>query len=567
MKAEFCLVIPAIKKNAVIPDQLVKKLAGVTLIQRALDTAKQVCADTHIHVVTDSDEIRLICERNGVNCDYDPAWAIRSVNIVSSLRPILLRLAEQYERIIIYRASSPLINEGDIAHAYEHFVQEGSDCLVSVKSVKYRLWKEKNNDLDALLFNDDNEEEAYIETKALFMLQSLSLVDISGAGPLPPAEEGGKKPLKKREPVITPYFLNDRSVEINSYQDWWICEKLLQSKHVVFVVAGYPAIGMGHIYRAMMLAHEISDHRITFVCTKESELAAHNLAARDCHTKTQQTDSLAADVLRLRPDLVINDILDTAEDYMLALKERGIPVANFEDEGPGAAHADLIINALYSGTMNADPHYLYGFRNFCLRDEFVLARKREFSATLGRVLVTFGGTDVDNFTRQTLETILPLCRKHGIAIAVVTGPGYAHKDELASRMAEIAADPENPPVEFTHATNVMSRYMEQSDIALCSAGRTVYELTHMRVPAVIMSHHEREDMHSFARSRNGFLYLGIMAPFRQADLLAAFEKLLDTRLRRELFLRQSRFDFSQNKTHVMGKILALLHTPKGEKHS
>ena len=34
-----CVVIPAIKKNAVIPDQLVKRLAGTTLMQRALDTA------------------------------------------------------------------------------------------------------------------------------------------------------------------------------------------------------------------------------------------------------------------------------------------------------------------------------------------------------------------------------------------------------------------------------------------------------------------------------------------------------------------------------------------------
>ena len=37
-----CIVIPAIKKNAVIPDQLVKRLAGVTLIQRAIDTARGV---------------------------------------------------------------------------------------------------------------------------------------------------------------------------------------------------------------------------------------------------------------------------------------------------------------------------------------------------------------------------------------------------------------------------------------------------------------------------------------------------------------------------------------------
>ena len=37
-----CIIIPAIKKNAVIPDQLVKKLAGVTLIERAIETARAV---------------------------------------------------------------------------------------------------------------------------------------------------------------------------------------------------------------------------------------------------------------------------------------------------------------------------------------------------------------------------------------------------------------------------------------------------------------------------------------------------------------------------------------------
>ena len=37
---ERCIIIPALKKNAVIPDQLVKRLAGVTLMERALHTAR-----------------------------------------------------------------------------------------------------------------------------------------------------------------------------------------------------------------------------------------------------------------------------------------------------------------------------------------------------------------------------------------------------------------------------------------------------------------------------------------------------------------------------------------------
>jgi CMP-2-keto-3-deoxyoctulosonic acid synthetase len=58
MKQERCIIIPAIKKSAVIPDQLVKKMAGVTLIQRAINTAKMLVADHDIHVVTDARKFR-----------------------------------------------------------------------------------------------------------------------------------------------------------------------------------------------------------------------------------------------------------------------------------------------------------------------------------------------------------------------------------------------------------------------------------------------------------------------------------------------------------------------------
>ena len=541
-KRTRCIVIPAIKKNAVIPDQLVKRLAGKTLIQRALDTARQVAPGRDILVVTDSDEIRLICERNGAGCEYNPDHTVASLNIVASLRGILEGLALRYERTIIYRAGAPLITAEDIEDAYQRFMEENSDCLVTVKSVKYRLWKEQGNDIDALLFNEE-EEQAYVETKALFMLRDRVF---SGNGPT-------------RRLRTTPYFLNSRSIEINSYQDWWLCEKLLQSKHIVFVVVGYPAIGMGHIFRALMLAHEIADHRITFLCTRESELAAGNIAARDYRTLVQESDDLALDVLRLRPDLVVNDILNTEAHYVAAIRDAGIPVANFEDEGPGAALADLVVNALYESDRRPDPRFMYGYRNFCLRDEFLQARRNEFRPVPGRALITFGGTDHSDFTRHTLETLLPLCRDRNMAISVVTGPGYAHREALNARIQEIRAAPGNPPVLFTHATNVMSRMMEDVDVAVCSAGRTVYELAHMRIPSMVLAHHAREDMHTFARPRNGFAYLGIMNPFDPVAVEKAFVRLTDTDLRAELYQRMQRFDFTRNKARVIRRLLGLLH--------
>lgn len=531
-----CIIIPAIKKNAVIPDQLIKKLAGTTLMERALNTARAVTSGEHIIVVTDSQEISLLCERAGVGFRYNKEFHVGGLDIVQALRDVLEELATQYEQLIIYRASCPLITWVDIDDAWHKFSEADADCLITVKSVRQRIWEHNNGTLDALLADDTSGSLLYMESKALIILKSSAL-------------------LSGRTERTIPYFLNDRALEINSYQDWWICERLLMRRHVVFVVAGYPAIGMGHIYRALMLAHEINDHRITFLCTRQSELAATSIAARDHKTVVQQGDDLAAEVLALKPDLVINDILNTEHAYMHSLKHAGLRVVNFEDEGPRALLADYVINALYEEKVH-DARFCYGPRYFCLRDEFAGAERNEFRPTVQTVLVTFGGTDNSDFTRRTLDVIEPLCRARGIHIRVVAGPGYTHSKALEAHIATLG----NPLVEFTNTTNVMSRMMEGADLAICSAGRTVYELAHMRVPALVLAHHQREAQHSFARAHNGFAYLGIMSKISDKKLRTVFARMLESERRKRLFDRQNRFTFARNKKHVIRIMLDLLDT-------
>ena len=532
-----CIVIPAIKKNAVIPDQLVKRLAGVTLIQRAIDTARGVVPARDVIVVTDSQEISLICERNGVRAHYNAGLRFTSLDIISEMKSILRELGNDYGHIIVYRASCPLLTWVDIDDAYRRFLEDEADCLVTVKSVRHRIWEVRQGRLEAFLSED--ETELVVESKALIIIKSDAL-------------EGGN--IRR----TVPYFLNDRAMEINSYQDWWLCERLLTQRRVVFVVAGYPAIGMGHVFRSLMLAHEIANHKVFFVCTKESELAASNIAARDYKTVIQRGE-LWEDVLALGPDLVINDMLDTSRDYMERLKAAGIPVVNFEDEGPGAALADQVVNALYEegkgDGARENPRFFYGHRYFCLRDEFIQAEQNAFRPEPKCVLVTFGGTDMPDYTRQTLKVVEPLCRERGIAVRVVTGPGYAHRDELVRHIEELG----NPLIRFEYATNVMSRMMEGVDLAVCSAGRTVYELAHMRIPSIVLAQHEREARHTFARADHGFAYMGVMRRFNAERLHKVFTQLIDEPQRRQrLYERQTRIHFEQNKAKVVSGILKLL---------
>ena len=215
-----------------------------------------------------------------------------------------------------------------------------------------------------------------------------------------------------------------------------------------------------------------------------------------------------------------------------------------------------MVNALYENRKGKDERFLCGYKNFCLRDEFLTARRNEYRPAVRRVLVTFGGTDDSDFTRKTLDVLFPLCRERDIRITVVAGPGYAHKEALSERVDLL--NRQAPLVTFTHATNVMSREMENADLAVCSAGRTVYELAHMRIPAIILSHHAREDMHTFARPRNGFVYLGVMKEYREQAVRRAFADLLEGNRRSVLYQRLNRFDFSANKARVVGRILGLV---------
>ena len=127
-----------------------------------------------------------------------------------------------------------------------------------------------------------------------------------------------------------PFVIDEeRSIEIENYQDWWICEKVLQRKRIIFNVIGSLKIGMGHIYHSLALAHEITDHEVIFVCDERYEIAVATITSTDYKVIT--TKNITKTMLELKPDLVINDILNTDLRYIKTLKENNIKIVNFED--------------------------------------------------------------------------------------------------------------------------------------------------------------------------------------------------------------------------------------------
>lgn len=516
------IVIPAIKKNAVIPDQLIKKLDGITLIQRAINTAKKIT--NKILIITDSEEISLIAKRNKVEFYFDSRLILNSINIIDFVKKITNKRKEQ--NIILYRANTPLVNSSILLEAYKVFLEKDHYILTSVKNLDKQLLK----------FEDDtlvNSENRYFEELRAFYI----FKNITANG-------------KLRSFIID----EDHSIEIETYQDWWVCEKILQQKIIVFNVIGSKELGMGHIYHSLALAHEITDHKVIFVCDKKYGMAVEKIALMDY--KVIPTEDIKKTILELNPDLVINDVLNTNLEYIKNLKNNNIKVVNFEDLGCGTQEADLVINELYNEPQLKGDNFLWGHQYLALRDEFEDAKPHKFESNVNAVLVAFGGTDQNNLTLVALKSIINIAEQNNIKIYIVCGRGYLFKKELERYLS--AHMYKN--IEFTLASRVISKIMEKTQIALSSNGRTVYELAHMNIPSIIISHHKREDSHRFSSLETGFINLGVYGANKTAkSIKTSFNKIVvDNDYRESLFLNISKYNFSNNKKKVVKKILELL---------
>ena len=130
---DLVVVIPAVKKNVAFPDDLVKKLAGRSLIQRAIDLARKIIDEEHILIFTDSEEISLIAERNGIGCFHDSKLYWDSDHVTSSLFKKLFLNTCNKDYLCVLSPYAPLINITTIRTGLDRLREKGKDILIPVR--------------------------------------------------------------------------------------------------------------------------------------------------------------------------------------------------------------------------------------------------------------------------------------------------------------------------------------------------------------------------------------------------------------------------------------------------
>lgn len=543
------VIIPARGGSKGIPRKNLRPIAGYPLIYWSIKAALSTTTVTRVVVTTDDEEIALFANRFGAEVVMrskelaDDATTLDPV-ILDAVLQSQLKFNESYDYVLTVQPTSPLVRSADIEEVIDQLYGNKLDTVLTVVDDRHLCWTVQGGKPIPTYKERVNRQQLpsnYRETGAVIGCTNNQLLTGTRIG----SNVGVS---------IVPF---EYSFDIDNYSDLYVCEAMLSRKKIVFTVVGYPEVGLGHAYRALMLAHELVQYDLLFVCEENSFLAIEYIKSNNYPVVISKNGELAETVLHEKPDLIVNDILDTTQEYMSKLLIDDTPIVNFEDLGDGAGLASLVVNALYPH-QTAKNNVLIGPKYFCLRDEFLYVNQENSNSNklhVQRVLITFGGVDEGNLTARTIAEIAEVCIDKNIDIDVILGPGYPHDNELNNLVSNF----DELSVNIYKHTKRISDYMCNADFAITSGGRTVLELTSLHVPMIVICQNERETTHTFASDDNGIYNLGSREELNAGAIRDNFSKIVSDNDILDLMIQKMKaLDLKAGKSRVVSKITDLI---------
>lgn len=528
------VVIPARGGSKGIPRKNVRNLGGKPLIYYSINNALNIKGNVDVYVSSDDDEILTLSKNFGAQIHKrDPKLA----EDVTTLDPVIYSCfmfamkehRKTYKYIITLQPTSPLLKTSSLEGAIQYMDTHPSiETTLSAVNDTHLTWRKEDNGFKPnykVRLNRQYLDPVYKETGGFFITRSTIITENNRIG----------------EQVHLYELDEGENIDIDNFHDWALCEYILKKKRVLIVVRGNLEIGLGHVMNTLSIANDILEHEVIFYCMEDSKLAYEMINKHNYQVHLQSDGEFIQEILELKPDIVINDILDTDELYISKLKSSNLRVINIEDQGRGAKLADIVINAMYEKRDSHDNQY-FGFEYFILKQEFLHSSDYKLRPHVENVLITFGGVDPCNLTKKVLEAIYEHAVQHHINITVVAGMGY--KDYASIEGFK--------KINIEHNVKNISEYMMKADLAFCSGGRTTFELAAIGVPTIVLCQNERELTHGFCKNNNGFINLGLGYEIPLDEIKKVYINLINNlQLRKEMNERYSLFDLKHGKDKVM----------------
>lgn len=208
---------------------------------------------------------------------------------------------------------------------------------------------------------------------------------------------------------------------------------------MIFIrVDGNNLIGLGHVTRCLALAHILkNNNQIGFIFKEIPDKIQSQIKTEGFELIKIKQDLDIINHIQ-KDDIIILDGYNFDSEYQQKIKEKCFKLVCIDDIHDKVFYADLIIN--YSPCISETEYKVQKYTKFALGLDYVLlrnsfliqAQKTRIINEIKTVLICFGGADINNFTKQTLEVLLDINKFEKINI--VTGDAYLFEESLMENL-------------------------------------------------------------------------------------------------------------------------------------
>ena len=490
-------VVPARGGDPEVPYLNIKRLGALPLIAHTLREAEESKYIDRLIVSTDDDHVTRVAR------EYDAEIVKRPEELakdLSEIRTVIRHAVEtveaasdtRFDIVVTLQATSPFRRAEQIDAAIEELIQKGFDAVISLNEMRALTWHRPGGKLEPLFERAgrrDELEPLYHEDGAIRAMRR-DVLDSE---------------LRLGENVG--HILMDKmsALTVHDIYDFWLAEKLVHLPRVLFRVDGGGEMGMGHVLRSLAVAQaltKIAPHAdVCFLMRAEPPEGIQHIARLGYPVRVAPGDELTTlvDVIRdYSPNIIVNDRPFLEKEYLSALAGLGAATVNLVDslddiENPSEL-ASIIIATMQEGEVELDDYHA-GPAFAILRESFQNNAGASMTTPHDgkRVVLSFGGSDPQNFTMKALEALDDIC---GLEVTVVLGPAYGYREQLDALVPKLSYRPD-----VLKNVEHMADILVESDLVLCSGGMTVFEIAALGRPGMVLcqNRRERERMDGFSR--------------------------------------------------------------------
>lgn len=252
-------------------------------------------------------------------------------------------------------------------------------------------------------------------------------------------------------------------------------------------------IGTGHVMRCLVLAEALEN--AGWECCFISSQTSYDLVKRAEKFKRLNPKEIWQNPLKA--DLLVVDNYSRNSTYESHFKKHVKTILVIDDLADRKHECDILLDQNlgskatdYRDLVNADCEILTGTEFCLLRPEFAAARpaalqKRSQTKKIGKILVNFGGSDINNHSLKALE-MLEKSSFQG-DVGVVLGFNAIHFDKIQN----FAVTSKNQIT--IHKQADMAQLIFAADLAIAAGGTSAWERCCLGLPTYIIKIAENQE--------------------------------------------------------------------------